>query len=359
MRKSNSPCAMAPTDDSTCDSSHWGRDRSIARPTKGLLSAAAGMALAFAALSGPLYAEIYRYQDADGRWVFSDRPRLEQKGAQQRTDPPPAAEPVTPERDLAERLQLSYRPASAVEASSLAVVKVSSEVGSGSGFFVSADGLLLTNRHVVKPAQDWARKHEQNLELAKAQIEDLERKLAELPERYAATPEYQRGQRILRERNLDYRKAKRELEIKRHAAQLQSAFEIELKDGTLLAADLVDVSSNHDLALLQLKGYRTPYILPVGDRHLRQTETVYAIGSPLGIADTITAGTYTGHRGGLLVTDARIMPGNSGGPMVDADGKALGVNTLKATEHKDPTDRGFGLAIPIGVAFTEFRQLGR
>jgi S1-C subfamily serine protease len=312
-----------------------------------------------AAIGSPLHAEIYRYQDADGRWIFSDRPQLDQNRGQDRSDPPSTPEPIASESDLAERLQQRYRPASGVEASSLAVVKVKSAVGSGSGFFVSADGLLLTNRHVVKPPRDWAREQEQHLEVVKAQIEDLEQKLAELRERYADSPQYQRGQRILRQRNLEYRQAKRELEMKRYATQLQTAFEIELKDGTVLAADLVDVSSNHDLALLQVKGHRTPYIEPALDRQLRQTDTVYAIGSPLGITDTITAGTYTSQRGGLLVTDARIMPGNSGGPMVDKDGRAVGINTLKATEHKDPTARGFGLAIPIGIAFAEFQQLAR
>jgi serine protease Do len=133
----------------------------------------------------------------------------------------------------------------------------------------------------------------------------------------------------------------------------------ELKDGTSLSADLVNVSSNHDLALLQLKGYRTPFIARNRSGGPRQTDSVYAIGSPLGIADTITIGTFTGTRDGLLVTDARILPGNSGGPMVNQNGEAVGVNTFKATAGNDPTERGFGLAIPIDTAFDEFSELRR
>jgi len=95
--------------------------------------------------------------------------------------------------------------------------------------------------------------------------------LAELPRHYADAPQYQRGERILRERTVEYRQAKRELEMQLYAAQLQSTFEVELKDGTILSASPVDVSSNHDLALLQLKGHRTPFFIePSLDRQLDQ-----------------------------------------------------------------------------------------
>jgi serine protease Do len=317
---------------------------------------------ALLAMSAGPRAEIYRYQDADGNWVFTDRrqgnldsadPTLRQEQPQQAVDD---------EHDLASLLKQRFQPASAVETSSLAVVKVNSPVGSGSGFFVSSDGLILTNRHVVKPPEDWARKQEEYLELVKAQLDDLERKLSYPRERYADTRDYDRGKQLLRERSLEYRQAKRELEMKGYATQLQSAFEIELKDGRSLSADLVNVSSNHDLALLQLKGYRTPYIQRNRSGGPRQTDTVYAIGSPLGIADTITIGTFTGKRDGLLVTDARILPGNSGGPMVNQNGEAIGINTFKATAGNDPIERGFGLAIrerSIETAFDEFSELRR
>lgn len=302
-------------------------------------------------------AEIYRYQDADGNWMFTDRP---QGGSVIAADAAPRErnqQTFDDSHNLADALEQRFQPASAVEASSLAVLKVSSPVGSGSGFFVTDDGLILTNRHVVKPPDDWAQAHEERLALVKSQLDELERKLSHPRSRYADTRAYDRGKQLLRERSLDYRQAKRELEMKHYAAQLQSAFEIELKDGRVLSADLVDVSTNLDLALLKLKGYRTPFISRSTSGMPRQTDTVYAIGSPLGISDTVTMGTFTGTRDGLLVTDARVMPGNSGGPMVNEDGEVVGVNTLKATARSDPSERGFGLAIPIQTAFEAFAEL--
>ncbi|MGB5834883.1 MAG: serine protease [Thiohalocapsa sp.] len=305
-------------------------------------------------------AEIYRYQDTEGNWIFSDRPQHGTPPEDQAAQPALPSDAIVDDRhDLATRLEQRFQPVSAVESSSLAVLKVNSPIGTGSGFFVSQDGLILTNRHVIKPPDDWAKKLEEHLELIKRQLDALERKLSHPRGHYADPKQYDRGKRLLRDRSLEYRQAKRELEMRHYAAQLQNAFEVELKDGSLLSADLVDVSSNHDLALLRLKGYRTPYIVPTASSALRQTDRVYAIGSPLGISDTITIGTYTGTRKGLLVTDARILPGNSGGPMVNEMGAAVGVNTLKATAGSDPNERGFGLAIPIEIAFDEFTALQR
>jgi|AVFP01.1.fsa_nt_gi serine protease Do len=311
--------------------------------------------------SATLFAEIYRYQDAQGNWIFSDRPRVHQGGASELEESMPhialRVSPPESERNLAQRLLDHYQPVSDVEMSSLAVVKVKSAMGSGSGFFISRDGLLLTNRHVVKPPEDWAKQQQDYLEFVKVQLDELKRKLS-LPRSHYRNPrEYDRGKELLRERSLEYRQAKREFEMKHYTAQLQSSFEIELKDGSTFTAELVDLSSNYDLALLQMKGYRTPFIEPMSTGVLRQADKVYAIGSPLGISDMITVGIFNGTRGELLVTDARIMPGNSGGPLVNELGEVVGINTLKATEGNDPTERGFGLAIPVQIAFEEFELL--
>ncbi len=390
-------------------------------PAAALLMGLLGALLAPVA---PVRGEIYQYQDAQGNWVFTDRPpparaqprvRIEPlpeavapgslpaaNGAPPRPRMPPrarmpelgplpspaagvtsvpgqplgrsstpgggqlqlgsalAAEPTPPpdpRPDLAARLMQRFNPVTPVERSSLAAVTVNSELGAGSGFFVSEGGLLLTNRHVVRPAPDWAAAELAALAVAKEKLDALEQRLALPRDRYSDPNDYDRGRRVFRERSRAYRRAKRELEMKRNAALLQRAFEIQLKDGETLTAELVEVSAAYDLALLRVSGYRTPFVRPLLGARLRQTQRVYAIGSPLGIKDTVTAGTYAGARDGMLVTDARIMPGNSGGPLVTEAGFVVGINTWKATQEPEAKARGFGVSIPIDIAFEEFPDL--
>ena len=269
-------------------------------------------------------------------------------------EPPP---PPDPRPDLAARMMRHFSPVTPVEMSSLAVVTVNSELGAGSGFFVSEGGLLLTNRHVVRPPPDWAAGELAALAQLKDKLDALEQRLSLPRDRYSDPNDYDRGRRVFRERSRAYRQAKRDLEIKRDAALLQRAFEIQLKDGERLTAELVEVSAAYDLALLRVSGYRTPFVRPLLGARLRQTQRVYAIGSPLGIKDTVTAGTFTGERDGMLVTDAQILPGNSGGPLVTEQGFVVAINTWKATPEPEAAARGFGVSIPIDIAFAEFPDL--
>lgn len=329
-------------------------------PRLGLYRTASWIGLMFLIACGA-HAGVYRYQDEDGRWHFTDRPPPGQIdsaiGESADGDPQTAATDV-PTRDLAERLRAKFEPSTPVQESSLAVVKVETEIGNGSGFFISPDGLILTNRHVVRPPKDWASALEQQLDEMKAGLDRLKQQLSRPRSAYRNTEDYDAGKRILRRKSREYRAAKRELDMKRYAADLKSSFRIELKDGSKLSARLLELSSTHDLALLQLNGYRTPSIMPLDSRRLEQGEPVYAIGSPLGISDTITKGIYTSRRGEHLVTDARILPGNSGGPLVTEEGQVAGVNVIKVTQHGQPaTERGFGLAIPIGIAFETFPRI--
>ncbi|HZB49707.1 MAG TPA: trypsin-like peptidase domain-containing protein, partial [Mycobacteriales bacterium] len=89
-------------------------------------------------------------------------------------------------------------------------------------------------------------------------------------------------------------------------------------------------------------------------------QPVLAVGSPLGLTGTVTAGIVSatdravrfgdGRRSTAVQTDASINPGNSGGPLVDGAGRVVGVNTQIATLGPGSGNIGIGFAIPVDRA---------
>jgi serine protease DegS len=131
---------------------------------------------------------------------------------------------------------------------------------------------------------------------------------------------------------------------------------VQLRDGRTGAATLIGVDRDTDLAVLRIKLGTLP-IMPLGrsDR-LRVGEPVLAIGNPIGLGHTVTQGivSATG-RGALGVnifenfiqTDAAINFGNSGGALVDAGGKLVGLNS--AIAGRQAGIEGIGFAIPVDL----------
>ena len=123
-----------------------------------------------------------------------------------------------------------------------------------------------------------------------------------------------------------------------------------------------------DLALLKVpaKGLET---LSLGDSdRLKQGQVVLAFGSPLGLGNTVTMGVVSAVARQLspddaavyVQTDAPVNPGNSGGPLVDATGQVVGINTL-ILSHSGGSE-GVGLAIPsnvVRVITDQLRAKGR
>jgi putative serine protease PepD len=145
------------------------------------------------------------------------------------------------------------------------------------------------------------------------------------------------------------------------------AIEIVFSDGSRTTGRLVGASADYDLAVVKVDKTSLP-TLPLGtSANLQVGEPVVAVGSPLGLAGTVTTGivsslnrpvTAGGEDGGetafinAIQTDAAINPGNSGGPLVNAAGQVIGVNSAIATlgMGAQSGNIGLGFAIPIDTA---------
>ena len=170
-----------------------------------------------------------------------------------------------------------------------AVVQVRTPSGLGSGFFLNEDGFLITNFHVIEGETQIS------VEVYHQKDGQLDRK-------------------------------------------------------TYKQVRIIALNKFADLALLKVDEKDAPRFkfVPLGNADaLSVGETVFAIGSPLGLERTVTEGilsTKTREVGGLLYlqTTAQINPGNSGGPLFNLSGEVIGVTNMKVTAGE-----GLGFAIPV------------
>ena len=132
---------------------------------------------------------------------------------------------------------------------------------------------------------------------------------------------------------------------------------------TTMDARVLGVHAETDLALLKIEASGLP-ALPFGRyQDVRQGQLVFAFGSPEGLANSVTSGVVSSiarqadpDRPMVYIqTDAPINPGNSGGPLVDVDGKVVGINTYILTEGGG--NEGIGFAIPSSVVRRIYGQL--
>lgn len=139
-----------------------------------------------------------------------------------------------------------------------------------------------------------------------------------------------------------------------HVVRGSEAIGVTLPDGALLKGRVVGVCASIDIAVVKVDARKLP-VAELGDSdNLKVGQVVLAIGNPFGLAGgpTVTAGvisalnraipTESGLLEGLIQTDAAINPGNSGGPLVDINGRVIGINTAII-----PYAQGIGFAIPI------------
>src|SRR6266540_2350435 len=145
-----------------------------------------------------------------------------------------------------------------------------------------------------------------------------------------------------------------------HVVQGAESVAVRFASGQVLRATIVGTAPSYDLAVIRLDSTRSlPPPIPIGtSADLKVGQSVFAIGNPFGLDQSLTTGiisalkrrlpTSSGREiGDVIQTDAAINPGNSGGPLLDSAGRVIGVNT--AIISPSGTSAGIGFAIPIDV----------
>lgn len=277
--------------------------------------------------------------------------------------------------DVESRLNRGHAPRNDIEAARNATVFIKTPWGTlGSGFIVSRDCHVITNRHVVhfdhEKTLAEARNNPALQQKLMSNFMQGQAKLAEMQRRYMVMsrrgmPESElaklkasmkRLEEGLGSYQIDVDRALREEVERLRWDGLAEGFEVGLVDGESFNIHEVSFSQNYDLAMFRLPDEGCPFLMVSTDDDLEQGLRLFTIGSPSGLGYTVTSGIFSGYRDidnkRFLQTDAPINPGNSGGPLITQDGRLVGINTsiLRDTE-------GIGFSIPGGVIEAEFGHI--
>ena len=148
-----------------------------------------------------------------------------------------------------------------------------------------------------------------------------------------------------------------------HVIRDSNALKVVLLDGRSFDGKIIGLDNETDLALVRIEAEGLVAAELRTDRPARVGEWVIAVGNPLGLGHSVTAGIVSG-RGrsqgitsydNFIQTDAAINPGNSGGPLVDLEGKVIGINTAVIDARRG--GQGIGFAIPTRMVSDVVGQL--
>lgn len=156
-----------------------------------------------------------------------------------------------------------------------------------------------------------------------------------------------------------------------HVIEGSGKLEVVTVDGVTHKATLIGADKVSDIAVLSMDAKGITTVAKIGDSSkLRFGETVIAIGNPLGLGDSLSSGIVSNTERTIPVslnqdgvydweqeviqTDAAINEGNSGGALVDLEGKVIGINTMKIS---DTGVEGLGFAIPANLVMKTADEL--
>jgi len=149
-----------------------------------------------------------------------------------------------------------------------------------------------------------------------------------------------------------------------HVVAGADTVKVTLKDGRILQGKVLGVDPVTDVAIVKVEANSLPIVTLGNSEKLLPGEWAIAIGNPLGLDNTVTAGIISAigrsssqvgipdKRVSFIQTDAAINPGNSGGPLLNARGEVIGINTVIRANAQ-----GLGFAIPIETAERIANQL--
>jgi serine protease Do len=143
-----------------------------------------------------------------------------------------------------------------------------------------------------------------------------------------------------------------------HVVEDAENISVALLDGRKFDAELIGTDPYTEVAVIKIEAEGLKYVEMADSDELEVGQWAIAIGNPFGLSHTVTAGIISAKgRVGVIdepaayedfvQTDAAINPGNSGGPLIDLDGRAVGINTAIIGASGNI---GIGLAIPINMA---------
>jgi serine protease Do/serine protease DegQ len=152
-----------------------------------------------------------------------------------------------------------------------------------------------------------------------------------------------------------------------HVVEGADEVKVMLNDDREFTAKIIGTDPKTDVAVIKIEGAKLPSVTLSDSGTLRVGDVVFAIGNPLGVGQTVTMGivSATSRRVGILdevagyedfiQTDAAINQGNSGGALIDARGRLVGINSAILSTSQG--NIGIGFAIPINLASSIMHSL--
>lgn len=214
-------------------------------------------------------------------------------------------------RQLAERVEPAVVQIHSVgfTASEKSALQLQSNRSTGSGVIVDSDGHIVTNAHVVGTA-----------------------------------------------RNV-------QVMIPQRAAERDRFHSVLKPSGKSVPAEVIGIDRETDIAVLKITERNLPFIDFADSEEVHQGDFVFAAGSPLGLDNTLSMGIVSSVARQIraddpmiyIQTDAPVNPGNSGGPLLDAEGRIVGINTFILSQSGG--SEGLGFAVPSNIVRNVYQQI--